>query len=202
LIKRLSLKIISKDFDKSSVNSETNCKNSNDKIETISNGKKSYTSKSNSKKKISFSIDQTKLPLKSKIIIFKKNHKSKVDTQENQLHLHTESSVNKEPFKLDKKDVLLTETNDRSSTMTTFSYKKLNSLNNKNFSLKTNYISKCDIKSSAPTKRTESLKQDIKSPSIKFNANSNIRVTPQKDTSFKNYLNLVNFLIKFRMFIQ
>lgn len=157
-----------------------------DHIDNISNGKKSNTSKSNSKKKISFSIDQTKQPLRNKIIIFKKHNKSKPENP-NDIYLKTEAPNSKNILFTEKKEVLLTEVaNDKSITQTTFSYKKLCSNNaNKNLNLKTNYLSN-EAKSIFTNKRVDRAETNSTSTN-----NITIKNTPQKETSYKNYLNLV-----------
>lgn len=179
--------------------SKEDARNSSDKFETMSNGKKSSPSKSNSRKKISFSIDQTKLPLKNRLFIFKKNNKSKAETTD--IYLKTETPLLKDN-ETEVREFLPTDTADRSSTLTTFSYKKLNSLTNKNLSLKANYVSTNDTKSVQLTKRTENVKNDLKSPSIKFNATNTLKTTPQKETPLKNYLNLVLLLLTKNVYPQ
>ena len=161
-----------------------------DKISTISNGKKSYnTSKNNSKKKISFSIDQTKLPLKNKIIIFKKKN-TKPSTNTADIYLRTETGTNKDICytESNNKDILLTETQDKSVTQTTFSYKKLTTLNNNNLNMKSNYLS-TEARNAVSTKRKESSVNEHLSPLA-----VNIKNTPQKETSFKAYLNQVRYM--------
>lgn len=99
--------------------------------------------------------------------------------------MKTEAPNCKDICKIESKDVLLTEVaNEKSISQTTFSYKKLCSNNiNKNINLKTNYLS-TEAKTALSAKVTER----VDSSSTNNYTGKN---TPQKETPFKNYLNLV-----------
>ncbi len=133
--------------------------------------------------------------MKSKIIIFKKkNTKQSADTGD--FYLKTEACNNREVCHTENhnKDILITETQDKTITQGTYSIKKINTLNIKNLNINPNYLSTETTKNViSSTKRKESSINEMLSP---VNQNINSKLTAQKQSSFKAYINQVRYYLK------
>ena len=156
-------------------------------FDTISNGKNSNLSKNNSNKIIQ--SEQKNIQIKSKIIIFKKQHnKSK---GENDTYLNTETINRREISNTENKGILLTETI-KEKIPTNFSYKNINILNIKNnINFKKNYISnEPNGVLLSPNKRAKFI--DTNPPKDNIITLKNIA---QKETPLNNYFDLVTFFV-------
>jgi hypothetical protein len=129
--------------------------------------------------------------MKSKIIIFKKKN-TKQSTDTGDFYLKTEACNNRDVCHTENhnKDILVTETQDKSISQGTFSIKKINTLNvnNLNINLNSNYLLSETKNVISSSKRKESSGNEMLSP---VNQNFNFKHTPQKQSSFKTYINQV-----------
>lgn len=128
--------------------------------------------------------------MKSKIIIFKKrNTKQSSDTGD--FYLKTEAGNNREICHTENhnKDILITESQDKIRSQDSFSFKKLNTLNINNQNPNSNYLSTEVNNVVTASKRKDNSVKEISSP---VSLDNNMKNTPQKQSSFKTYINQVN----------